>query len=1018
MKAQAFLKAGVVWGLACCLLFGLNERIESATPKGRVRTKQTRPQIRDQVKIDGNNLVVPTTNYGVHGQDVTGGNAGTEWPKGSSNFYIFGAGPYIGAVLPGGRKVVSVGYNPNDGTSEFGPGTIINGETSDPNTNDPRYRVYKITPGSGPGDTDYDEWPADDGAPVDGDGKPVVVSDQDTWTVYNDANFENHSGVNEEGDQLDIEVQQRSFAFVGAGPVNDIVFLSYIFINKGTRDLTDVYMGVLVDPDLGDFADDLAGCDTTRSIGFIYNANLSDSRIKGTPGALAYDFFQGPIDAEGNELGMTSFTIFTIANDPTTDEERYNLMAGLQKDGTPRLTGPFDLPGDPTNQSNPDIDTAPGDKRFMVASGPFQMAVGDTQRIVVGIVAAAGADNFDGVRAVKISDEQAQTIFDKDFRVPAAPANPTVTVTALDNQIILTWDDISERTVDTFGRGLADYDTLDFQGYRVYKSQTPNPNDFVLATDNEGKPAQYDKADGVTNVLDTQLDPSTGFTQTVVVKIGTDSGVRHYFIDDNVINGHTYYYDVRAYDYQPVFQPRTLERTSVAPIEAVPQAPFGQDVSTAQIVGDDTTATELTAEHVLGGSDGSVTVRVIDPTKVTGDEYEVLFSAATKPIAGKAALRREETGAGPVLTKPTQEGEITWSLKNKTTGEIVASGLAQATSSSDQSSIIIDGLLVTVSGPAPGIKQIVEVQNPSGAVDPPDNVFHSRNSTSDWFIDSDTGDLSRIEGWASGVDLLDYEIRFTANGSVALDPFGAGTADPGGRYPNRVPWETWVIAGHPDAPFRIHTTFIDEDGDDTWSASRTTSFGLPGFERIYNSVYEYNEADEVTWTSPDDVEWFDEAEPRLGRVVFGDLSGNGMPATGTVVRIITNKVNTEEDVFTFKTQAPTTTQALQENEFNKIKAVPNPYIVRNALESSQFERKILFTHLPPACTIKIYTLTGDLIKTIDHNNGSSIETWDVLTDNGLPPASGVYIYRVEATGLGAKMGKLAIIMGRTILQVQ
>ncbi|MBM3263581.1 MAG: hypothetical protein FJY97_09195 [candidate division Zixibacteria bacterium] len=945
MKTNHILKAACAGVLAFCLLLGLSGIGESATPKRRIKTKPSAAQIRDQVKIDGNNLVVPTTNYGVHGQDVTGGNAGTEWPKGSGNYYIFGAGPYIGAKLPGSnKKVVTVGYNPNDGTSEFGPGTIVSGVSTDPDANKIRYRVYKLDPGSKPGDADYDEWPKDDGAPVDANGKPVLVSDQDTWTVYNDANFDNHSGVNTPGDQLFMEVQQRSFSFVGAGPVNDIVFLSYKFINKGTGALSDVYMGVLVDPDLGNYNDDLAGSDTTRSIGYVYNAANTDARLKGTPGSMAYDFFKGPINSSGNELGMTSFTIFTLANDPTTDEERYNLMAGFQKDGTARASGPFDLPGDPTNQSNPDIDTAPADKRFMIASGPFQMAVGDTQTIVIGIVAAAGANNFDAVRAVKLSDEQAQTIFDKDFKVPSAPSNPAVTVTELDNQIILTWDDTVERVIDTFGRGLADYDTLDFQGYRVYKSRTLNPNDFKLATDHENNPAQYDLADGVTNISDTQLDASTGFTQTLVVKVGTDNGLRHYFIDNDVVNGHTYYYDVRSYDYQSVFQPRTLERISTSPLQAVPKAPFGRDGSKVRLAGSDTSNVAIEAIHKFGTSDGAAVIRLINSNAITGDHYEIRFNETTKPIVSQAnRLQSAESDELRIPTKPTNPlaGETVWSLFNVTKSQTVISGQTQSTNTDDLSGPVVDGMVVTVSGPPPGINH----DTPTAfGPDPLARWFTGKDFGGEFFFGGlDIGEHFLGSAITAGKDFVTIEIRFAPLGTPgktqkAYKYLRGGTPNYLNTGYFEVPFTVWDVDANP--PRQLNAAFVEQNGgpaaNDTWlpTSSASDREYLFIFKSTYSATADPFYTSKLLNAEASDMDILYSLWPlaRPGHDPATEL------ADGQVFTITANHVNTATDVFAFSTAGPTTGKAVQQNDIDRINVVPNPYIVRNALEDSPYSR--------------------------------------------------------------------------------
>lgn len=85
-----------------------------------------------------------------------------------------------------------------------------------------------------------------------------------------------------------------------------------------------------------------------------------------------------------------------------------------------------------------------------------------------------------------------------------------------------------------------------------------------------------------------------------------------------------------------------------------------------------------------------------------------------------------------------------------------------------------------------------------------------------------------------------------------------------------------------------------------------------------------------------------------------------------------------------------------------IRVVPNPFNV--ASRDMQYigePDKIMFLDLPGECTIRIYTESGDLIKTIEHTDGSGDETWgDVAdehsaTDTGQIVVSGVYIAYIE-----------------------
>ena len=94
--------------------------------------------------------------------------------------------------------------------------------------------------------------------------------------------------------------------------------------------------------------------------------------------------------------------------------------------------------------------------------------------------------------------------------------------------------------------------------------------------------------------------------------------------------------------------------------------------------------------------------------------------------------------------------------------------------------------------------------------------------------------------------------------------------------------------------------------------------------------------------------------------------------------------------------------------------VPNPYIVSSLFEEefgvSRREpiRQLKFNNLPPRCTITIFTMDGDRIKTIHHESDNGTETWDMRGDGGREIASGVYIYLVQ-TDAGERIDRFAVI---------
>ena len=143
------------------------------------------------------------------------------------------------------------------------------------------------------------------------------------------------------------------------------------------------------------------------------------------------------------------------------------------------------------------------------------------------------------------------------------------------------------------------------------------------------------------------------------------------------------------------------------------------------------------------------------------------------------------------------------------------------------------------------------------------------------------------------------------------------------------------------------------------------------------------------------------------------------PKPGDIFYIAANKPFSSDDKFTFTAQAPEVnyTEANSNESLKKIAVVPNPYIVTASWEPQHFYssgrgiRKVDFIHLPPKCTIKIFTIRGYLVNTIKHdspiNDGS--ESWNLLSKDGMEIAYGVYLFHVETPTGESIIGKFAVI---------
>ena len=70
-----------------------------------------------------------------------------------------------------------------------------------------------------------------------------------------------------------------------------------------------------------------------------------------------------------------------------------------------------------------------------------------------------------------------------------------------------------------------------------------------------------------------------------------------------------------------------------------------------------------------------------------------------------------------------------------------------------------------------------------------------------------------------------------------------------------------------------------------------------------------------------------------------------------------------------------------------------------------------FTHLPEAdgtATIRVFNLSGQLVRKLDHNNGTQYEEWDLTNNFNVPVSSGMYIAHI-VPDQGDKVLKIAIV---------
>jgi len=96
-------------------------------------------------------------------------------------------------------------------------------------------------------------------------------------------------------------------------------------------------------------------------------------------------------------------------------------------------------------------------------------------------------------------------------------------------------------------------------------------------------------------------------------------------------------------------------------------------------------------------------------------------------------------------------------------------------------------------------------------------------------------------------------------------------------------------------------------------------------------------------------------------------------------------------------------------EFGEVYAVPNPFVGKSGFAGAGQDEAIGFYGLPKECTIKIYSYSGQLVETIEHNEDVFSTAWFQVTRNRQDIASGIYIYIVETPEGQRTTGKLIVI---------
>lgn len=1006
---------------------------EPKNKKGKTNSQLSKTSGIDVITpFDGNRIYNYIVNNGDIVTDNIGGGSGFYWPSvprtnrsqteadlRGTNTADYSSGLWIVGTVNDTARTAIVVY-----VSEYIAGKILpNGQRDDATLD--KYRVYKIMKGDGPGVRDWDEWPKADGAPTNVDGTPQLTGDQTLWFVMNDLEESRHQGPISGSPPIGLEVQTSVFGFNRADPLGDIMFIKWVIINKGTAALDSAFIGVWDDPDLGDASDDLVGCDTTLGLGFCYNGDPNDGQYGARTPALGFDFFQGPEvpKGSGNYLKMTSFAKYTNGaptgrGDPVDVSEVYNYMTGYWANGDPFIDPTtnqqtrFIHAGDPADRSG-DLDFSPSDRRFLMSSGPFRMAVGDTQVVVGAKVAAPGANPSSSIAALRFFDSFAQSAFDNNFQLINAPA-PNVTVRRLDQEIILTWLDGAQQNEAFEQEGYR------FQGYRVYQASSLTGPYVPIAT--------FDLADGLQNVKDLQFDESSGLVEEKTVVIAADAGVqRHLSIKTDAIfnasqrlsNYRDYYFAVTSYIVNVNSTPRLIE-SAIATFRVTPMASeYGTTVSAE-------TGTVTDLQHPQGVGDGTFFYQVVDPTQVRTATYQITWNNDSTPAESRYTWNLDRNGARILSNQPL-------------TGR-------DSEGNPNDNAPVVDGLQIQIlpgTFAAPTIALGPRSSNrPLGQqtvdADPNDNGLEIWGGGVPFGLATDLAS-AQFGGGSTNVAQLtpDLEFRFTGvrvSDTVTDTTIASGgqlgiiraRSDDNARAVVRLPFELWDIENN--VQINVFVTDRNAGVPATWGDTGVPQYYRMTARNYITPIHTPYLGDALTTTAFNrngtDATWI---------LFFNSVEHDPVSHWTTGDRYVVRFANTTvtlgptADVYAFSTsQSVVANQAtVAQAQLQKINIVPNPYWAFNPGERDPINRFIRLTNLPGSgATVRIFTLAGELVRVIndaaratDGTNGSQYANWDLRNDAGIPVASGVYIVHVEVPNVGTVVRKAVVMMPEERLDI-
>ena len=715
---------------------------------------------------------------------------------------------------------------------------------------------------------------------------------------------------------------------------------------------------------------------------------------------------------ESDQIGLTSFYSAPYPSiQPDNDEVMWNQLA----------PGTFQVPAQNIDQT------------FLYGSGYISLEPGERKKFAVAMV--FGENMADITR----NTNTMQNIYDNDYSFAKPPLKPTMTAVPGDKKVTLYWNDFAEKSMDPI------YGS-DFEGYRVYRSTDPGFIDAYTVTDAYGN-ITFKEPLVIFDLKNGLKGPHPIGFNGVQFDMGEDSGLQYLYVDSNsVINGQKYYYGVTAYDkgydldfYEKGFAEReNLQEIAPSECSIIMDLDYKGNVvnvsENAAIVTPNVTAIgyvppnkaiegESFVKRISGYGSGRVEIEVVDPYTVKdNNEYQIVFDTLQTANDVVFNVRNQED---VLETLPILDSIARTSYAYLDSNAVLVtshSGNNTYTPGVDYTFNAELGLFAVTNAEMLQTEAltvsykyypIFHGNAMNGEMDNP--IFDGMRI---FLYDSDVGLNEDSTLWTIGncnyrhnvnvsrIYPADFELQFEGNirDSISVDAYGT-----------HAPFIIKNVTHEDSPPFRIS----DYDQDDEWDPDEPIMIRpYEGQTSPLITIRFYQDSLDITETIIFDTLFSGSDTVYTDTTIYDTTFLEVIdPVQGDIFKVAINRPFSMADIYSFTSTASKIDRAEAKDLLNQIAVVPNPYVVtaswepKHIYQSGRGPRKIDFINLPSKCTIKIFTLSGYLVDTIEHStfNENGSESWDMLSKDGLEISYGVYLYHVEAEDIGETTGKFAVI---------